>query len=76
LDSVITKLHGEVDVVLTRLAADRAVGLPYETYLHRARLQNLLDTAGHHGVDLDTCDSSRGPTPPGQVAIPVHVAWP
>lgn len=51
---MITKLHGEVDAVLARLAAARAAGLPYEAYLHRAHLQDLMDTAGHHGVDPGT----------------------
>ena len=26
-------------------------GHPYEAYLHRARLADLTDVAGHHGVD-------------------------
>ena len=62
--SVITKLRSEVDVVLTRLAAARAAGLPYETYLHRAHLQDLMDTAARHGVDPDTwVDRSTLPLP-------------
>lgn len=32
--------------------AERA-GLPHEAYLHRARLQDLLEMAVRHGVDTD-----------------------
>lgn len=51
---MIVKLRGEVEAVLSRLARAQAAGLPYEAYLHRLRLQDLLDTAGHHGVDPGT----------------------
>jgi hypothetical protein len=35
------------------LAVSRAAGLPFEAYLHRAHLEDLLDTAIDQGVDVD-----------------------
>ena len=36
------------------LALARRAGHPYEAYLHRRRLENLIETATRHGVDVDT----------------------
>jgi hypothetical protein len=38
-----------------RLAkAAKSAGHPYEAYLHRARLADLIDLARRHGIDPDT----------------------
>jgi hypothetical protein len=48
-----TELRVEVSSVLRNLAAAREAGLQYSVYLHRKRLQTLLDTAAARGIDTE-----------------------
>ncbi|MHA6797327.1 hypothetical protein ACVGVM_27995 (plasmid) [Pseudonocardia bannensis] len=52
--NLIAELHSQVKSVLQKLTTARAAGLPYEAYLHRVRLEDLMDAAGSCGVDVDT----------------------
>jgi hypothetical protein len=46
-------LECQVASALRMLAVSRAAGLPFEAYLHRAHLEDLIDTAIDQGVDVD-----------------------
>lgn len=49
-----TELRHQVDVTMHKLDDARAAGLPYEVYLHRRRLQELLDAAQRRGVPVES----------------------
>ncbi|NUT48831.1 MAG: hypothetical protein HOV94_16215 [Saccharothrix sp.] len=44
-------LRDEVDRTRRNLAAAEAGGLEHEVHLHTARVRDLLDIAGRHGID-------------------------
>jgi hypothetical protein len=49
---VIGELHTQIETVQHNLVLAARAGLPYEAYLHRARLEDLMDMASRHGVDV------------------------
>jgi hypothetical protein len=49
---VIGELHTQIVTCQHNLALAQAAGLPYETHLHRARLEDLMDMAARHGIDV------------------------
>ncbi len=49
-----TALRGQVTEVQQKLAAARKAGLEYESHLHGARIQDLLDLGARHGIDTGT----------------------
>ena len=49
---VIKELHSQIETVQHNLDLATQAGLPYESYLHRARLADLLDMATRYGVDV------------------------
>jgi hypothetical protein len=60
---VIEELRTQIEAVQHNLViADRS-GLAREAYLHRARLQDLIDIAARHGIDVTaSVDQSLLPT--------------
>ena len=49
---MIGELHTQIETVQHNLALAGREGLPYEAYLHRARLEDLLDMAERHRIDV------------------------
>ena len=49
---VIEELHAQITATQQRLAAAIEADDPYEVARHRARLQDLIDMAARHGVDV------------------------
>ena len=49
---VIEELHAQITATQERLAAAIEADDPYEVARHRARLQDLIDMAARHGVDV------------------------
>lgn len=48
-----TELRRQVDSTVQKMGVAGAAGLPYEVYLHRRRLQELLDAAQDLGAAVD-----------------------
>jgi hypothetical protein len=46
------ELHAQISTAQHNLALASRAGLPYEAYLHRARLEDLIDMATRHGIDV------------------------
>lgn len=51
MNEFITTLRDRVQVVREQLTTAREAGQEYESDLHLARIQELLDLAARHGVD-------------------------
>jgi hypothetical protein len=49
---MIGELHTQIETVQHNLLLASEAGLPYEAHLHRARLQDLMDIAARHNVDV------------------------
>jgi hypothetical protein len=49
---VIGELHAQIETVQHNLGLAAQAGLPYEVTLHRARLEDLIELATRHGVDV------------------------
>jgi hypothetical protein len=49
---VIEELHVQITATQERLVAAIQADNPYEIARHRARLQDLVDMAARHGVDV------------------------
>jgi hypothetical protein len=49
-----TTLRSQVSAVQEKLTAAQRAGLEYESHLHSARIQDLLDLGARHGVDTGT----------------------
>lgn len=49
---MIGKLHTQIESTRHHLALASREGLPYEAYLHRARLEDLMDMAERDGIDV------------------------
>jgi hypothetical protein len=62
LTVVTEKLRTQIKTVQRNLVLAGEAGLPYEVYLHRARLEDLMETAARRGIDVATwVDGSRLP---------------
>lgn len=51
MSEFVTVLRGRVQGTHEKLTVARAAEHDYEIHLHIARIQDLLDMAGRHGVD-------------------------
>jgi hypothetical protein len=61
---VIGELHTQIVTCQHNLALAQQAGLPYEVHLHRARLEDLMDMAARHGIDVSAwIDRSLLPRP-------------
>lgn len=49
---VIGELHTQIETVQHNLGLATQAGLPYEATLHRARLEDLVEMATRHGIDV------------------------
>jgi hypothetical protein len=49
---VIGELHTKINKVQRNLRLAGEAGLPYEAYLHRSHLEELMDTAMRYGIDV------------------------
>lgn len=49
---MIGELRTQIETVQHNLLLASEAGLPYEAQLHRARLQDLIDIAARHNVDV------------------------
>jgi hypothetical protein len=57
---VIRELRTQIEKVQRNLVLAGEAGLLYEAYLHRARLEDLIERATRHGIDVNTwVDRSR-----------------
>jgi hypothetical protein len=62
LTVVTEKLRTQIKTVQRNLVLAGEAGLPYEVYLHRARLEDLMDMAARRGIDVATwVDGSQLP---------------
>jgi hypothetical protein len=50
--NMIAELHDQIAAVQRNLAVATQADMPYEAYLHRARLEDLRDMADRHGIDV------------------------
>ncbi len=48
------KLRTQIKTAQRHLVLASEAGLPYEVYLHRARLEDLMDMAARRGIDVAT----------------------
>jgi hypothetical protein len=48
----VLELRTQIKTVQRNLALAGEAGLPYEVYLHRARLEDLMDIAARRGLDV------------------------
>ena len=48
------QLRRQIKTVRRNLVLADEAGLPYEVYLHRARLQDLMDIAARRSIDVAT----------------------
>lgn len=56
------ELHTQIETVQHNLVLAAGAGLPYEAYLHRALLEDLMNRAARHGIDVTAwVDRSRLP---------------
>lgn len=53
-DAVEVELRGQVERVVRNIGIAETAGLPYEVFLHRRRLRELLDDAAAHGACVAT----------------------
>jgi len=60
---VVGELHTQIETAQHNLVLAGGAGLPYEAYLHRARLEDLMDSAARHGIDV-TAWVDRSQLPP------------
>jgi hypothetical protein len=51
---VIGELRTQIETIQQNLVLASEAGLPYEAHLHRARLQDLMNTAARHSIDVST----------------------
>jgi hypothetical protein len=59
---VTERLRTQIKTVHRNLVLADEAGLPYEVYLHRARLEELMDMVARRGIDVGTrVDGSRLP---------------
>ena len=49
---VIGELRAQIEMAQRGLVLAEQAGLSYEAYLHRARVQDLLEMAARHGIDV------------------------
>lgn len=49
---VIEELHTQIEAIQRELVQANRAGRPREAYLHRARLEDLIDMATRHGIDV------------------------
>lgn len=49
---MIGELRAQIETVQHHLDLAERAGLPYEAQLHRARLQDLMELATRHGIDV------------------------
>ena len=49
---MIGELHTQIVTCQHSLALAQQAGLSYEAHLHRARLEDLMDMAARHGIDV------------------------
>ena len=49
---VVGELHTQIETARHNLVLAAGAGLLYEAYLHRARLEDLMDRAARHGIDV------------------------
>jgi hypothetical protein len=49
---MIGELHTQIETVQHNLVLAGRAGLRFEVYLHRARLEDLMDIASRHGIDV------------------------
>lgn len=63
---MIVELHAQIDVVQRNLGIAADAGLPYEAALHRARLEDLMEVASRHGIDVTSWVDSSLLVPPTQ----------
>ena len=60
---MIGELRAQIATAQHNLALAGEAGLPYEAYLHRARLEDLMDLAARHGIDVSAwVDRAELPT--------------
>jgi hypothetical protein len=52
MTAVNKELHTQIKTVQHNLALASRAGLSYEAHLHRARLEDLIDMAERHGIDV------------------------
>jgi hypothetical protein len=52
MGAMIGELRTQIETVQHNLLLASEAGLPYEAHLHRARLQDLMDIAARHNVDV------------------------
>lgn len=50
----VAELRRGVDTAQQAASVAEQAGHPHEAYLHRTRVQDLLDVAGRHGVDTSS----------------------
>ncbi len=49
---MIGELRAQMEMTQHNLVLAERAGLPYEAYLHRARLEDLMEMAARHGIDV------------------------
>lgn len=49
---MIRELRGQIETVQGLLLLAERAGMPYAAHLHRARLEDLVDMATRHGIDV------------------------
>ncbi|MDT7652898.1 MAG: hypothetical protein QOI36_4304 [Pseudonocardiales bacterium] len=52
MSNVIGELHTQIVTSQHNLDLAQQAGLPYEAHQHRARLEDLMDMAARHGIDV------------------------
>lgn len=50
----VAELRRGIDAAQRAVSVAEQAGHPHEAHLHRARLQDLLEVAGRHGVDTSS----------------------
>lgn len=49
---MIGELRAQMEMTQHNLVLAETAGLPYEAHLHRARLEDLMEMAARHGIDV------------------------
>jgi hypothetical protein len=52
MTAVIKELRTQIETAQRNLAIANQAGLPYESHLHHARLEDLMDIAARHEIDV------------------------
>ncbi|MFC4943782.1 hypothetical protein [Pseudonocardia sp. GCM10023141] len=63
---MIGELHTQIETVQRNLGLATQAGLPYEATLHRARLEDLVEMAMRHGIDVSAWVDRSLLAPPAQ----------